>query len=54
MVSVGIIVNPVGTIGNNQVAIPCYFFKVLLMFDNETAITIAFLLLHVGAIGEKE
>ncbi|SDP84244.1 DNA/RNA non-specific endonuclease [Desulforhopalus singaporensis] len=41
-----------GAIGDNEVTIPGYFYKVLLRFDDSKPRTIAFLLPHVGATGE--
>lgn len=49
-----VFVNNLGTIGNNEVTIPGYFYKTLLRFDGNTAKTIAFLLPNVGAVGNLE
>ena len=47
-----VFINDLGTIGANSVTIPGYFYKVLLRFDGTTAKTIAFILPHIGAVGQ--
>jgi endonuclease G, mitochondrial len=47
-----VFVNNLGTLGNNEVTIPGYFYKVLLRFDGTTPKTIAFLLPQDNAVGE--
>ena len=48
-----VFINNLGSIGTNAVTIPGYFYKALLRFDEEgIAKTIAFLVPHVGAVGE--
>lgn len=47
-----VFINNFGAIGDNEVTIPGYFYKVLLRFDeNGKAKTIGFLLPNIGAIG---
>lgn len=46
--------NNLGSIGENEVTIPGYFYKVLLRFDGSKPQTIAFLLPQVNAIGELD
>lgn len=46
-----VFINNLGKMGNNEVTIPGYFYKVLLRFDETSVKTIAFLVPHVGAIG---
>lgn len=43
-----------GTLGENDVTIPGYFYKVLLIFKDSNAKTIAFLIPQVGANGNIE
>ncbi len=47
-----VFVNNLGTISSKEITIPGYYYKTILRFDGTTAKTIAFLLPHVGAIGE--
>ena len=47
-----VFINNLGSIGKNEVTIPGYYFKVLLKREGESIKTIAFLLPHVGAVGE--
>ncbi|MCD4744061.1 MAG: DNA/RNA non-specific endonuclease [Desulfobacteraceae bacterium] len=47
-----VFVNNLGTLGNNKVTIPGYFYKALLRFDGTKAKTIGFLLPQVGATGQ--
>ncbi len=47
-----VFINNLGKMGNNEVTIPGYFYKVLLRFDGSTAKSIAFLLPHIGAVGQ--
>ena len=47
-----VFVNNLGTISSKKVTIPGYYYKTILRFDGTTAKTIAFLLPHVGAVGE--
>ena len=49
-----VFVNRLGTIGNDSVTIPAYFYKCLLRFEGASPKTIGFLLPHVGATGELE
>lgn len=47
-----VFINNLGSIGKNQVTIPGYYYKVLLKREDENIKTIAFLLPHIGAVGE--
>jgi len=44
-------INNLGSIGNNEVTIPAYFYKILLKFEEDRPKTIAFLLPHIGSTG---
>ncbi|PCJ28519.1 MAG: DNA/RNA endonuclease [Flavobacteriales bacterium] len=47
-----VFVNNLGTISNKKITIPGYYYKTILRFDGDKVKTIAFLLPHVGAVGE--
>lgn len=47
-----VFINNLGRIGANGVTIPGYFYKSLLRFEDGKPKTIAFLVPHVGAVGE--
>jgi endonuclease G len=49
-----VFVNNLGTLGNNDVTIPGYFYKTLLRFEDNQVKTIAFLIPQVGAVGDIE
>jgi len=47
-----VFINDLGTVGNNEVTIPGYFYKCVLRIDEDgKAKSIGFLLPHVGAVG---
>lgn len=46
-----VFVNNLGTVGENEVTIPGYYYKCLLRFENGKPKAIAFLLPHIGSIG---
>ena len=45
-------VNNLGRVGNNEVTIPAYFYKILLKFVEYRPKTIAYLLPHIGFTGD--
>lgn len=52
VVSGPVFINILGSIGTNEVTIPGYFYKAILRFENGSPKAIAFLIPHVGAVGE--
>ncbi len=52
VVSGPVFINDLGKLGSDSVAIPGYFYKVLLRFDGNKAKTIAFLIPQIGATGK--
>jgi len=51
VVSGPLFINTLGSLGNNEVTIPGYFYKAILRFENGSPKAIGFLIPQVGATG---